>query len=152
MKGLWKLRAEENRIEGWWIFLFIMHLFLMLAVPVGLSGFFLVEKCFGSGERRAYRANQVSRKLWICNATLLATCWVAEERANLSLFLPHTWVMELLTNVLACCLKDQTRKVLQGQFCILLPCSRTTWCLLWRSTRSYWPKSTKLLLFLKCLF
>lgn len=80
---------------------------------------FLVEKCFGSGTRRAHRVNQVSRKLWICTAALLATCWVAKERTNLSLFSPHTWVMELLTNVLACCLKDQTRKVLQGQFYIL---------------------------------
>lgn len=151
MKGIWKLRAEENRIAGWWMFLFIMHLFLMLAVPLGLSGiffffFFSWEVLWLSQEKSSQR-HQVSRKFWICNAVLLETCWVAEERTNLSLFLPHTWIMELLTNVLACCLKDQTRKVLQGQFCIFLPCSRTTWCLLWRSTRSQWPKSTKLLLF-----
>lgn len=63
VKGIWKLRAEENRIAGRWIFLVIMHLFLMLAVPLGLSGFLLVEKCFGSGQRGAHRANQVSRKL-----------------------------------------------------------------------------------------
>lgn len=50
MKGIWKLRAEENRIAGWWMFLFIVHLFLMLAVPLGLSGVFLVEKYFGSRE------------------------------------------------------------------------------------------------------
>lgn len=32
------------------MFLFIVHLFLMLAVPLGLSGVFLVEKYFGSRE------------------------------------------------------------------------------------------------------
>lgn len=79
---------------------------------------FLVEKCFGSGTRRAHRADQVSRKLNL-QCSSLGDLLGGRGKKNLSLFLLHTWVMELLMNVLACCLKDQTRNVLQGQFCIL---------------------------------
>lgn len=45
------------------MFLFAVQFFLMLAVSLSLSGFFLVEKYFGSGKRRAHRVNQVSRKI-----------------------------------------------------------------------------------------
>lgn len=97
---------------------------------------FLVEKCFGSGTRRAHRVNQVSRKLWICTAALLATCWVAKEKNKFVLVLAPHLSYGIAYECTCMLLEGSDQEGAPRAVLHPLPSSRTTWCLLWRSTRS----------------